>query len=101
MNSRKWQDLLQNIQKNLLQIQHCEDQPLAVILKHLSFAKQRFESSADPMAKVAFMLLPLATMLAYISSDERSKVCDRTRSKNLLKKLTSLHWRSVLLPTGG
>ena len=87
MNSRKWQDLLQNIQKNLLQIQHCEDQPLAVILKHLSFAKQRFESSADPMAKVVFMLLPLATMLAYIASDERSKVCDRTRSKNLLKKI--------------
>ena len=41
------------------------------------------------MAKVAFMLLPLATLLAYIASDERSKVCDRTRSKNLLKKLTS------------
>ena len=66
MNSKKWQDLLQNIQKNLLRTRQ-ENQPLAVALKHLSFAKQRFESSADPMAKVAFMRLPLATMLACIA----------------------------------
>ena len=59
MNSKKWQDLLQTIQKDLSRI-HDEDQPLAVIVKHLSSAKQRFESSADPIAKVAFLLLPLA-----------------------------------------
>ena len=59
MNSQKWQDLLQTIQKDLSRI-HDEDQPLAVIVKHLSSAKQRFESSADPIAKVAFLLLPLA-----------------------------------------
>ena len=88
MNSKKWQDLLQNIQKDLLRISG-EDQPLAVLLKHLSFAKQRFESSADPMAKVAFLLLPLATMLALIASDDRLNVCERNRAKDQLKKMTS------------
>ena len=39
MNSKKWQDLLQNVQKDLLRIPH-ESKPLAVVLKHLSFAKQ-------------------------------------------------------------
>ena len=89
MNSKKWQDLLQTIQKDLLRI-HDEDQPLAVIVKHLSSAKQRFESSADPIAKVAFLLLPLATMLALIPSDERNTSPYRKRAKDQLKKMTSL-----------
>ena len=41
------------------------------------------------MAKVAFMPLPLATMLAFIGSDERHKPCDRDRAKAMLKKLDS------------
>ena len=88
MNSKKWQDLLQNIQKRILRIPN-EDRPLAAVLKHLRFAKQRFDSSADPMAKLAFMLLPVATMLAFIGSDERHKPNDRERAKALLKKLDS------------
>ena len=74
-----------------------EDQPLAVIVKHLSSAKQRFESSADPIAKVAFLLLPLATMLALIPSDERNTSPYRKRAKDQLKKMTSL----VTLALGG
>ena len=88
MNSKKWQDLLQHIQQVVLRIP-CESRPLAVVLKHLRFAKQRFDSSADPVAKVAFMLLPIATMLAYMGSDKRHKLCDRNRAKMLLKKLDS------------
>jgi hypothetical protein len=88
MNLNKWQDLLQKLQRVVLQIP-CESKPLSVVLKHLSFAKQRFDSVADPMAKVACMLLPLATMLAFIGSDERSKLCDRERAKNMLKKRDS------------
>ena len=88
MHSNKWQDLLQNIQRVVFRIP-CEDRPLAVVLKHLSFAKIRFDSSADPCAKVAFMLLPLAVMLAFIGSDERSKTEVRERAKKLLKRLDS------------
>ena len=88
MNSEKWQDLLQHMQKTVLRIP-MEDRPLAVALKHLRFAKQRFDSSADPMAKVALMLLPLATLLAFIGSDERHKPAMRDRAKMILKKLDS------------
>ena len=88
MHSNKWQDLLQNIQRVVFRIP-CENRPLAVVLKHLSFAKIRFDSSADPCAKVAFMLLPLAVMLAFIGSDERSKTEVRERAKKLLKRLDS------------
>ena len=66
-----------------------EERPMNVVLKHLRFAKQRIDSSADPIAKVALMLLPLARMLAYIGSDERHKSCDRDRAKAMLKKLDS------------
>ena len=59
MNSQKWQDLLEHIPADVLGIAG-ESQPLAVVLKHMRFAKQRFDSVAGPMAKVAFMLLPLA-----------------------------------------
>ena len=62
---------------------------MAVALKHLRFAKQRFDSVADPMAKVAFMLLPLGTLLASIGSDERHKPDMRSRALKLLKKLDS------------
>ena len=48
-----------------------------------------FDSSAGPVAKVAFMLLPLATMLAFVGSDERHSACDRARAKAFLKKLDS------------
>ena len=43
MNSKKWQDLLQNLQREVLRIPF-ESRPLAVVLKHLRFAKQRFDS---------------------------------------------------------
>ena len=88
MNSDKCQSLFQEIQKTVLQIP-CEHRPLAVILEHLRFAQQRFDSSAGPMAKVAFMLLPIATLLACIGCNNRHKKEDRERAMRLLKKLDS------------
>ena len=83
MNSQRWQDLLQQIQNDVLRIAG-EGQPLHVVFKHLRFAKQRFDSVADPMAKVAFMLLPLGTLLAFIGSDERHKPDMRARALKLM-----------------
>ena len=79
MNSQRWQALLQQIQKEVLRIVGAS-QPLQVVLKHLRFAKQRFDSVADPMAKVALILLPLGTLLAFIRSDERHKPDPRARA---------------------
>ena len=78
----------QEIQKDVLRVP-CSDRPLAVVLDHLRFPKLRFDSSADPMPKVFFPLLPIATLLAYIGSDNRHKKEDRPRARNALKKLDS------------
>jgi len=88
MNSPRWHDLLQNIQRVVLRTP-CEDRPLTVVLKHLRFAKQRFDSTADPVAKVCYMFLPITTLLAYRASDERMKPPERKLAKDLLKKFTS------------
>ena len=44
-------------------------QPLAGVLRNLAFAKQRFDSKAGPVGKMALILLPAATLLACIASD--------------------------------
>ena len=63
---------------------------MAVVLKHLPFAKQRFNFAADPVAKVAIMLLPVATLLAMPSADQRCKHEERERAEvPLLRKLQS------------
>ena len=88
MHSTKWQSRLQQVQARVLRIP-CTGRPLAIVVKHLSFAKQRFNSTADPIAKVALMLLPIATLLAFVSSDSRRCTNDQQRAKNLLRKLQS------------
>ena len=62
-------------------------QPLALVFKCIAFAKQRFDSTADPVAKMALMLVPIATLLAYIGSDKRHDKKQRDRAVALLQKL--------------
>ena len=63
--------------------------PLRVALKHFAFAKIRFDATADPCAKVALMLLPLATLLAYLVADERLKKVDRDKAAATLRLMTT------------
>lgn len=65
------------------------DQPLAAIIECFSFAKQRFNSTVDPCAKVALMLLPLCFVLAFCASDTRSVPTLRKRYEASLKFMTS------------
>ena len=64
-------------------------QPLALVFKTLSFAKQRFDSTADPVAKLALMLVPVATLLAYIGSDMRHETDKRDRARVLLRRFNA------------
>ena len=94
-NSDKWNNLLVAIQEDnnvrTVAVPGMSlpgmPQPLAGILKKVSFAKQRFDSTADPVAKVALMLLPVAVLLAYIASDVRNEKEQRERAEALLRKL--------------
>ena len=88
--SEKWKRLLAGIQTDLLRmpglmLPGC----LKVVLRHLSFAKQRMDSCADPLAKLCLMLLPVALLLSAIASDERAQKEQRDRSAATLKKMTT------------
>ena len=89
MNSPKWHDLLVAIQKTNVTAVAAGGfpEPLAGIIRNVAFAKQRFDSTAGPVGKMALMLLPAATLLAYIASDRRHESEQRERATALLKKL--------------
>ena len=90
MNSAKWHNLFVAIQQdNILPLAEpgIGRKPLERVVRDLSFAKQRFNSTAGPVGKIALMLLPVAILLAYISSDVRHDAEMRERAKTLLKKL--------------
>ena len=89
MNSPKWHDLLVAIQEENIKAVAMPGvpQPLAGVLRNVAFAKQRFDSTAGPVGKMALMLLPAATLLAYIASDRRHEAEQRERATTLLKKL--------------
>ena len=91
MNSQKWANLLQAIQEDHVQAVTVgtDPQPLARVIRHLAFAKQRFDSTAGPVGKIALMLLPVATLLAHIASDRRHERQMRDRAVTLLRKLDS------------
>lgn len=83
-HSDKYRGLLQAAQEAVLGIPGIQH-PIDTVLRHLSFAKQRFDSFADPAAKLAIMLLPVAVLLAHIASDERCEKARRDRATHVLK----------------
>ena len=91
MNSKKWHNLLVAIQEDNIATVAIprELKLLASVIRNVAFAKQRFDSTAEPVAKIALMLLPVATLLAYIASDRRHDREQRERATALLRKLES------------
>ena len=88
MNSDKWHNLLVAIQEDHLRVVARPGWPQAVaeIIRNIAFAKQRFDSTVGPVGKIALMLLPVATLLAYIASDKRHEPEQRERARDLLKQ---------------
>jgi len=89
MNSKKWHDLLVAVQEsNVGAVASGRVAlPMAGVLRNVAFAKQRFDSTAGPVGKMALMLLPAATLLAYIASDGRCEKEQRERATTLLRKM--------------
>ncbi|CAK0804948.1 unnamed protein product, partial [Prorocentrum cordatum] len=89
MNSDKWRDLFVAIQEDdIAPVAQAGlgRKPLEAVVRNLSFAKQRFDSTAGPAGKIALMLLPVATSLAHVSSDRRRESEKRERALNSLRK---------------
>ena len=89
MNSKKWHDLLVAVQESNVRAVASGrvPQPLAGVLRNVAFAKQRFDSTAGPVGKMALMLLPAATLLAHIASDGRREKDQRDRATTLLRQM--------------
>ena len=92
-NSDKYKALLTCAQsefKDVLRIPGFNYQRVIdTLLKHLSFAKQRFDSFATPAAKAASMLMPNVAVLCLIASDARIHQDKRTNARALVQKFTS------------
>ena len=84
--SEKYRELLQLAQEHVLTIPG-RFRPIDIVIKYLSFAKQRFDSFADPAAKLSLMLLPVVVLLANIASDVRCEKERRARAIHVLKLL--------------
>ena len=58
MNSDKWHDLFVKVQEdNIVPLAQggLGHKPLAAVVRNLSFAKQRFDSTAGPVGEIALM----------------------------------------------
>ena len=58
-----------------------------MVLANFAFAKHRFDSTVDPCAKLCLMILPVATILAFMASDLRLKPNQRARAAKGLDTL--------------
>ena len=87
-NSEKLQGWLEHIQRTWRSCVRLPGvlQPFDTVLRHFSFAKQRFESYSQPMAKLAVLLLPVCVLLSFIASDQRHPKQQRERASTLLAK---------------
>ena len=74
VNSPKWMGYLRNIQSDFrvtpVQVP-LNGQPLALVFNTVAFAKQRFDSTAEPVAKMALMLAPIAPLTQHGHSAAR------------------------------
>ena len=86
-NSGKWKQMLLGLQTNVLRMPGLRsDGALKVVLQHLAYSKVRMDSTADPLAKLCLMLMPVAFLLSFISADERCNSAQRDRARRLLSK---------------
>ncbi len=58
------------------------------VLRHLSFAKQRFDSCVTPSRKICIMLMSLTMLLIGVVCDSRVESKQRQRAQQQLDALT-------------
>ena len=62
--------MLRGIQKETMRIPGLQREgAIKVVFRHLAFAKVRMDSTADPLAKLCLMLMPIAYLLSFIAAD--------------------------------
>jgi hypothetical protein len=86
-NSDVWKAELIACQKRVLEQKGEQGGGLQKLMKHFSFAKQRFDSEADPLLRYCAMLRAIAMLLAFKAADERNKPEIRERAQKALEHM--------------
>ena len=81
-NSSEWQARFLAVQQDMP-----ESSLLAKAVKHMSFAKQRWNSEDEPRRRFCAMLLPVSVLLAIQAEDSRQSLAFRSRCRAALQKL--------------
>lgn len=87
-NSDAWRAKLLMAQNHVLSTKGKQGGGLKVALKHLSFAKQRFDSAACPARKFCCMLSAIVVTLAVTAEDSRLKWDVRKRASDHINNFT-------------
>lgn len=86
-NSESWTEKLVLAQRKVLGSQGVQGGGLAVALRSLSFAKQRFESLATPQLQMCCLYQAVALMLAVQAADIRNDSDTRQRARAALQRM--------------
>ena len=57
-------------------------------LRHLSFAKQRFDSAIGPARKLCCLLSAIVSLRTTVAADKRLKTDQRARAQRLIDDMT-------------
>ena len=85
-NSEQWK-----LRFRTLQSANGNSESVKRAISTLSFAKQRFDSTAKPQSQYVCMLEPIALLLAYQTSDMRIDAKIRVMSQQMLEAMTAEH----------
>ena len=88
MHSRLWQARLEDCQRLVLNSEVCPAGPVKHIMRHFSYAPQRFESESDPRRKYVCSLNAIALLLADVAGDRRCNSEERARALKSLDAMT-------------
>ena len=87
-NSEQWQARLQACQRRVVAVDGAQGGGLTSILKHFSFAKQRFDSFVGPRRKYICLLQAIVMLLCGLAGDPRQSKDIRDRAEEALDAIT-------------
>ena len=87
-NSDAWRRRLVLAQQHILKASGKQGGGVTTALRHLSFAKQRFDSATGPARKFCCLLSAITILLVTVAADRRLKPEQRLRAQTLIDDMT-------------
>ena len=86
-NSEVWKAQMIACQKRVVELAGNQGGEMTTILRHFSFAKQRFDSYAEPLMKFCLLLRAVCMLLAMKAADLRNNKEVRDRAATVLRSI--------------